>query len=168
MFFVFLRHKTLVGAFVALLLAGCGSTPSGLPNASAGTTTPAGVVTPTSAYNGCPAKQIPVDTSSQADIVVTDQGAALHQPISLHVGQTLEVRLRASVIWQLVKTDAGHALQAAEPQGWYDGSAETCVWRFAASATGTVTLNFSGGLLCAPNSACPAIAAVQDYAVTVS
>jgi hypothetical protein len=87
--------------------------------------------------------------------------------VSLNKGQTLEVRLTATVRWMLNMQGDQTILTPASPNGWYDASTKNCVWRFTAVSQGYVTLSFSGGLVCAPNTACPALASVQGYDVTV-
>jgi hypothetical protein len=85
----------------------------------------------------------------------------------LSQGQALEVRLPATINWGMQKQDTGGVLTTNEATGWYDANFKDCLWRFAAVKAGSATLSFSGGPVCAPNTACPALAAIQQYNVTV-
>jgi hypothetical protein len=143
--------------------AGCGSTSASSTHGSI----PAGQVTPSRALNGCPVQQIPVDGSPKADVTVTGKNDAFDQPVTLKVNQILEARLPAGIQWHLDVTDAKQILQPVGLQGWFDQVHMACVWQFSAASTGTAKLSFSGGLVCEPNTACPAIAAAQGYDVTV-
>jgi hypothetical protein len=82
-------------------------------------------------------------------------------------GQTLEVRLPATIRWKLTVQGDQTILTADNPNGWYDVGSKQCIWRFTAVAQGQVTLAYSGGLVCQPYTACPTLAMAQNYAVTV-
>lgn len=92
----------------------------------------------------------------------------LGQQVTAHVGQTIEIRLRASVAWSLVLTGAHGVLSAHSTLGWYDVARQVCVWRFVATHTGAVQLSFTGGLVCPQNAECPALAAFQVFDVAVT
>jgi hypothetical protein len=160
--------RLAAGAAFALgcALAGCGST--SLTASGSGTSSPpTSAITPTRALNGCPAQQVPVDGFPRADVLVTGQNEAFNQPVALHKGQILEVRLQAGIYWHLAANNSQQALANLGLAGWYNDAQKACIWEYTASAAGTATLNFSGGLVCLPNTACPAIAAAQTYTVTV-
>ncbi len=127
------------------------------------------VATPGSAaLNGCSAQKPPAGVAgTSADVVVTQGGDITGQPVALSVGQTLEVRLSATIYWRVQNQDTSGILTTTRAIGWYDGTLKDCLWRFTAVKAGSATLNFSGGLVCPPNAACPAIAAIQQYHVTV-
>lgn len=150
-----------LGLATALGLAGCGA------SSSAANGTPATTITPTRAMNGCPSQLIPVDGAPHADVLVTGQNDAPNQSVKLRVDKSIEVRLSAGIIWHLATTDATGVLSASAPQGWFDSGHLACVWVFTANTAGQATLMFSGGLLCAPDVACPTIAAAQTYTVQV-
>jgi hypothetical protein len=159
--------RLAAGAALALgcALAGCGSTST----ASSGGThaQPSTIVTPTRAMNGCPTHLIPVDGYPHPDVLVTGQNEAFNQPVALHMHQILEVRLHADIFWHVMTSAPHEILAPVGLAGWYDDAHKACVWEFAANASGTTTLSFSGGLDCPPTAPCPAIAAAQMYTVTV-
>ncbi|HLV97413.1 MAG TPA: hypothetical protein VKT82_01940 [Ktedonobacterales bacterium] len=155
------RLARVIWPLLALLcLAACAPGGNG-----SGATTP----TPGSAdLNGCAAQQPPAGVAGKsADLIVTQGGDYTGLPVALRQGQTLEVRLPATIIWRLQQQDAAGILTTNEATGWYDATLKDCLWRFTAVKTGSATLSFSGGLVCPPNAACPAIAAIQQYNVTV-
>jgi hypothetical protein len=119
--------------------------------------------------NGCPSKQIPVDSGVFHPAVTAtytlDQGAA--QPVTLTQGQGLEIYLDPTVQWSLTLTDPAHALDGLTPAGWYDASLGACAWRFTASTAGTAHLAFKGPILCPPNIRCTAVLEQAAFDVTV-
>jgi|GEM_PF-1421926 len=146
------------------------------PGSTSSTTNPPGSGSPSAAQptpgsaslNGCPSQQPPPNAAAHpADVVVSAGGGADGLVVSLRMGQTLEVRLSATVRWGLQMQGAATILTASTPNGWYDAILKACVWRFTATGAGSATLIYGGGLVCAPHSQCPTIAAVQDYTVTV-
>jgi hypothetical protein len=156
----------ILGTIMLLALTGCGSTstvagvPTDLP--------PGGAVTPSADLNGCPVQQIPVDGAPKADVVLTPGGTQTSpEAASVKVGQRLRVQLPANVLWHLSGQDPNKSLEGIEPFGYYAATSGQCIWDFTAMKAGTVELTFSGGLVCTPNTSCPAIAEVADYAVTV-
>jgi hypothetical protein len=150
-----------------LFIAACA--PAG-GSASGGNSNPTATPAPGSPeLNGCPTQQPPAGVAERpADVVVEPGGSPIDgMQVTLSKGQTLEVRLSATVRWGLMIQGDQTMLMAPTPNGWYDASTKSCVWRFRAVGTGTVILSYSGGQVCEPNSACPAIAAVQQYTVTI-
>jgi hypothetical protein len=157
----FRRLAGVVWLVLALLgMAACAPLGSGSGSANP---------TPGSAdLNGCAAQHAPAGVAGKsADLVVTQGGDYTGQPVALRQGQTLEVRLPATINWGMQTRDADGILTTSEATGWYDATLRDCLWRFTAVKAGSVTLNFAGGPVCAPNTACPAIAAVQQYNITV-
>lgn len=152
----------LLSLIVLFGVAGCGASSSSAAHI------PATTVTPTRALNGCPTQLIPVDGSPRYAVLVPTQSDAFDQAVTLPAGQVLEVRLSAGIRWHLVITDAASVLQPASPQGWYSDKFKACIWEFAGNTAGQAKLQFSGGLVCAPNAVCPALAAAQTYTVNVT
>lgn len=165
-----MQRITQMAAGIVLALgctfAGCGSM-SSTASSSSTNSVPAAVITPTRALNGCPTQLIPVDGYPHANVLMTGQNEAFNQPVSLHMNQILEVRLQAGIYWHVTVNDPHQTLQAVGLSGWYADQFKACIWEYTATASGTATLNFTGGLVCKPNTPCPAIAAAQMYTVTV-
>jgi hypothetical protein len=163
------RIFALLGCATMLASAGCGITNTAAANAPTPTDFPPGTaVTPTASLNGCPVQQIPVDGSPKADVLVT-HGGNQDVPVTatLKVGQRLRVQLPANILWHLGGQDPNKSLEGVSPFGYFARDSGTCIWDFQAAVPGTVQLAYSGGLVCAPNTACPAIAAIADITVTV-
>jgi hypothetical protein len=95
------------------------------------------------------------------------QDAGARQPITLAPGQRLEIRLPSSDSWALSASDPGHILTAATPQGWYNRSAQACIWRFTAHGTGNVQLAFVGVAVCPYLEVCPSIELPVTYSITL-
>lgn len=161
-----------------LALAACapgGSTTAATsPDTQASATPPAATATaaaPTpgsAALNGCPSKQQPAAAQGQAvDVVAKQKATEQRQSFTLSTGQTLEVRLSASVRWHAQVQDSAGILTTNEATGWYDATLKSCIWRFTALKPGNVSLGFSGVLICPPREQCLAVAMVQQYTVTV-
>jgi hypothetical protein len=100
---------------------------------------------------------------------VLTQGGQETNPVTatIKVGQVLRVQLSAGIRWNLNQSDKGADLAAITPFGYFHEPDGTCIWNFTAATAGKVNLNFTGGLVCAPNTACPAIAAIAAFTVTV-
>ena len=155
------RGVAILMCATALALAGCGSI-------STASTTIGAQVTPSTSFNGCPTKHIPVDGPPKADVVLTKGGSEqTPTPATITVGQVLRVQLPAAIQWQLTQSDGGSSLQSIDPFGYFHSPDLSCIWNFIAQTPGTIHLAYSGGLLCAPGSACPAIAAIADFTITV-
>ncbi len=163
-----------------LLLAACAPAGSATNNSQTGqaSATVPGQVTPTAtatprptpgsqARNGCSTQQPPADAQQQADVVVTEKGNTGEQPVTLNMGQTLEVRLPANTRWRMSAEDATGALKTNEATGWYDATLKVCRWRFTAVGTGSATLSFAGILICTPKGQCPVAALLQQFTITV-
>jgi hypothetical protein len=159
---------------LGLLLASCGQvTYSGSANF---TTTRAATPAPTQSQStggsatayGCPSRQLPVDGGVfHPDVIVVytlDQGAA--QLVTLTHGQHLEIRLGPANQWSLTITDPSHILASTSSEGWYDLSANACVWRFTATSAGEAHLAFKGLFLCPPKVHCKAALDLAAFDVT--
>jgi hypothetical protein len=83
-------------------------------------------------------------------------------------GQLIELRLPATTRWNLSTRPTESVLQVQQPESWYDGTRAVCVWRLSAAGAGTTRMALTGGLVCPPNTACPAIAAIAQYEITVA
>ena len=166
---------------VALLALGaCGSslpgdaasataTAKAISTPSTGVTPSAPPATPgTARLNGCPSQQPPALATTKADVVITGTGGVDQKPTSAHKGQVVEIALSAVTRWSLREQGATQSLTPASPNGWFRSSPSGCVWRFTASATGTVILQFSGTPVCAPGTQCSNLARIEAFTVTVS
>ena len=89
------------------------------------------------------------------------------QPITLAVGQRLEIRLQPMFSWELTISSASNALAILNRQGEYDANLNWCVWRFTAVGAGQAKLNFDGELVCPLLKLCPSIEQSAAYRVTV-
>ncbi len=159
-----LRTTVLVTMCLTALVA-CGSRPQAHAPATAATKTPS-----KAALNGC-LEQPGQATMPQdaADVVLTQHdpsAPSFVQAVTVYIGQIIEVRLPTTIYWALAPHDVD-IVADAPPQSLLDVTDQVCVWRFVAKQIGTTPLNFSGGLVCAPDQACPAIAAIKQYAITV-
>ena len=171
------RLGAVLGTTMLLMFAACGSTAPGSAPLSPGGSHTVPIGTPqrtpqvpgSSALNGCPVQSAPASASTKpVDVILTDtNGAIAAQPTSVNVGQTLEVRLAASVRWALSLQDPQHVVTSAESEGWYDAAQQLCIWRFTAATPGSAALVYAGGLVCAPGSQCPTIAKAEEFDITV-
>jgi hypothetical protein len=161
--------SAMIGCLLLLaLLAGCApgtNFTASPPNSPTGTATTAASGTPE--LNGCKAANPPASAGRQADVVVTFQGGAEAQTVTLNTGQTLEVRLPANMRWSLETQGDATVLTPSADNDWYDAGLHSCVWRFVAANQGKATLSFGGVMVCQPNTACSHLAAAQKYAITV-
>jgi hypothetical protein len=164
--------KSLVAAIamcaVAVMLAGCGTgTSTSTQSFPTATTIPA---TPgTTQLNGCAAQQSPT-AAKKADVIAQGGGETAHtsgQPVTLHTGQTLQVRLSAAFHWRLAVEDIASVLQQPTGNGWLDTSLKACVWQFTAAKVGHASLVFGGGQVCSSSSKCPNIVLEQSFSITV-
>jgi hypothetical protein len=150
----------VVGAVLAsscLLLAACTS--------SAATVTP----TPTrtaATLNGCPAQQPPARATTPA--IVEKGGGVNATPISMRIGQTLEIQLSDTLHWSLRTSELAPVLVGTPGNGWHDAARHACVWQFGPSAAGQETLSFTGTAICTAGVACPQFALLVQYTVVVS
>jgi hypothetical protein len=156
------RALLVVASLACLaLLAACG-----------GSTSVGGTPTHTPGFtgNGCPSQLIPVDPPRPPDVVLTQQSDSGSNVKTVNVtkGQSIEIRLPASFTWHLSQGTPSPVLDMAAPAGWYNSALRACIWRFGAASVGTVQLEFAGGLVCEPGRACPALAAVALYKITVA
>lgn len=156
------RAATVTGPslLLAWVLAGCAN----------GLSTPPVPGSPQ--LNGCQTQTAP--NLPPADVVLTGAGTQSTPTSdfttqgSMKQGQTLDVHLAATVNWQLATPPSSTVLQVMSPQSWYDASDKTCIWRMQAVGSGSTQMEFTGGLVCAPGDACPAIAGVARFNITVS
>ncbi len=149
------------------LLAGCAPGTSSTASSPGSPTQTATAASGATGQNGCTSQNPPATAGTKADVVVTFAGGADGQKVALNKGQTLEVRLPASMRWSLSVQGDASVLSAATDNGWYDASGDACVWRFAAAKQGTATLAFAGVAVCKPHTQCPTLATSQEYDITV-
>jgi len=145
----------LVLTMLLSLLAGCRATPATIVN------------TPS---DGCPSGRSPAGSASFTPNVIVSQSsqvAGTVQPITLAVGQRLEIRLQPMFSWELTTSSASNALAILNRQGEYDANLNWCVWRFTAVGAGQAKLNFDGELVCPLLKLCPSIEQSAAYRVTV-
>ncbi|WIG59693.1 MAG: hypothetical protein OJF49_002440 [Ktedonobacterales bacterium] len=154
---------------LTLTLVGCGVTSAGSGGAggSATATSNAALTPGSAALNGCPNTSASGAGLTPPDLTLR-HGGIEPQHVTLKTGQTFEIRLEAVIRWGLSARDASAILTPQGPQGWYDASQRECVWRFVAAKAGTAALNFAGGPVCAPRTACPQYARIEQYAITVA
>ena len=148
------------------LLGGCGqTTQTGSGEASSSATTTFGH---DAASNGCPAKQIPIDSAFHAAVTTRyTLGQAPPAPVALDTGQGWEMQLPPTVKWTWTLTDPSTALESLAPAGWYDASLDACVWRFAGVGTGVAQVRFSGPLLCQSGVRCTGPVEVVTISVSI-
>lgn len=159
----------LVGALLLALaaaLAACGTSSSAqsFPTATDIPATPG-----TAQLNGCAAQQAPA-AAKTADVVAQGGGETTQtsgQPVTLHAGQTLQVRLPATYRWGLAVTDANAILTQPAGNGWFDEGLKACVWQFTAGKAGSASLSFGGGQVCSSSSKCPNLVIEQSFSITV-
>ncbi len=137
------------------------------PTAAVGATQSAVPTTASQAGNGCPSPQAPSSAGARPDVVLGGQSSLAGGSASLATGQVLEVRLGSSLRWALTLQDPTHVLAPADGNGWFDASAQVCVWRFTAQTPGMVSLSYSGRPICPPAGACPQFIVESNFQVTV-
>lgn len=170
---MFMRlHTTLLTIVLVGLLAACGSATNarhgGVLNPSAPL---AGAATPGSAQlNGCQTQPPATFTTLLPGRILTQsdasQGLSDSIGLMLHAGQVIEVRLAATIRWGVLMQPEG-ILRVEQPAGLYDPATQLCIWRITALAPGKVTLDFTGGPVCPPRSACPALAMISRFVIGV-
>jgi hypothetical protein len=159
------RNITPFAIVLALWLTACGSTP--VAGGSASPTSSAASPSATTQANGCPTQIIPVDPQPAATVVVTQQNSGNPAPITLNIGESMEIHLSSTLSWHLNVADPDQSLSAITPEGWYNESLPACVWRYSAAKAGSATLTFTGTVLCPAGQQCPQLAVATEVAVTV-
>lgn len=164
----FLPAMVALTVLLSFALASCGGGLTGGSSGSPGSQQPG-----SASLNGCKTQQAPSNLPP-ADVVLTGagQGSTPTSDFTTHgkvkQGQTLEIHLTATVNWQMSTSPDAHVLQVEDPQSWYDAPDTACVWRMKALGNGETKFEFTGGLVCPPQQACPAIAALARFDITVS
>jgi hypothetical protein len=160
-----------VSAVIGFLLVSCGQA-TGAESNHPPTTAPPTLV-PTSVRtgaepNGCLSQQIPSDAGAfHPDTIVTyTQDLGAPQPVALTPGQRVEIHLSPGAVWNLTIADPTHILASTPSEGWYNPSANACVWRFTAVGAGGARLAFKGLILCPPNTHCTAALEQAAFDVT--
>ena len=124
-------------------LVACGVT-SATPAAN---TTSVSTATTVAQSTGCPLANQTV-SRAPASVLISPTGSL--QQISLHVGQTLEVRLPFGRKWSYFPSSTD-TLTLQSPAGYGDATVNSCIWRFTAAHTGSTSINFIFAPLCLPS-----------------
>lgn len=164
-----MRHLRYSGPLVIMLvlwLTACGSTAT---TAASNNVTPAVRSSPsaTALTNGCATQNIPIDPLPPAQVIAMQQSGGNAMPISLAVGESLEVHLSAAISWRLTLADPAQILSASALEGWYNRALPACIWRYRATKAGSATFTFTGTVLCQPGQTCPQLVIESDFDVTV-
>jgi hypothetical protein len=101
---------------------------------------------------GCPSTSADVHWPKPANITVKISDT--NSVTNAHVGDIIQIALPAGKYKWTLTSGGGSSLQSDSPAGYYDSSANTCVWRFTAQSAGTTIVKFQGPVLCQPNRAC--------------
>lgn len=159
-------QRTRTGWFFGalLLLVSMGLVACGASSAStAAGTNAAPTATPTSA-TGCPLADQNV-VRAPASVLISPTGAV--QQITLHVGQTLEVRLPFGRRWSFFPMSAD-TLTLQSPAGYGDVTAGSCIWRFTAVHVGNTAITFIFAPICLPTmSQCSQLEGHSAFSITV-
>jgi|GEM_PF-6327464 len=142
---------------IAVLAVGCGSTQT------------ASTSIPNATLNGCLSQQQPTTPLKPGSLSLpgNHSGSDMIDHQQLAVGQMVEIRLGANIRWAVSTIPSSALLQAQTPVGWYSQPDGMCVWRYIATGVGVTRIGFTGGLVCAPGSACPAIAEIAQFEFTI-
>ena len=170
--FKHIGHCAPIVIILALWLSACGSTPT---PAASGNASPTAVSSPgvtgttatKSLTNGCPIQTIPVDPLPPAKVIVNQPSGANTAPITLSMGQSMEIRLSSAIAWHLNLADPNQILTATGLAGWYNKTLKTCIWRYDATKVGSATFTFIGSALCQAGETCSQIAIESDFEVNV-
>lgn len=143
--------SSTTGSSPAVTATGTSSTPSS--NAPTTQTTPA-VVKGYGTTNGCPSDAV-VDTKQfAANVVVTLDKTK--DPIPVHVGDHIEIRLPFGKQWQgPPATYKQTVMTPQQPAGFANKAEKACVWNFIAKQSGTAEIVFTDRPLCKPRQMCP-------------
>ncbi len=172
--FVFL---TIALTFV---LAGCGAT-TGTGSSGSGSTastpthTTQGAIPPIATQgsktgygttHGCPSNAVVTTAPSQANIIITSKSVSPDQAIVAHTGDVIEIRLAFGIGWNGPTSSQG-ALTLQKPSGYAWTADQSCIWRFVATSTGTVALEFNSRPLCNAHMMCPQYIRVVPITIKV-
>lgn len=155
--------KSLCIFAVMVLLAACGKQTTANSQGAAITTT----FTPSPALNGCSTQHIPVDSPIGVKYVIVQGTIGTNTSINAQTGQTIEFRMPANSVWNPEIIDTAGILSELSPAGWYNSALKACIWRYAATKSGTATIHFNGSLFCPPKEQCSQIAFTSSYIITV-
>jgi hypothetical protein len=149
------RNGSRRAAWLALALgAALGLTACGVTSTTGGAGTAASAPTATSkpTSTGCP---LPTQTVARTPATVTVQPVTKGiKPVSVTVGQTIEVQLPFGHKWNLFPP-ASSDLTVQSPSGYGDASVQSCIWRFQAAQAGSEMLTFTEQPLCTSSMECP-------------
>jgi hypothetical protein len=167
-----LRPLAALGALAAVLvLGGCGVTitsnspASGSSSTAQTATAAASQGTGTPSAGGCPGGMQSVQWPATPTVIVTN---VEHTPVTLTVGQTLEVREPTGHTYVLEPTAYSPALQLDSPAGYEDQTLNACVWHFTAVQAGTARIVMVMGPYCPTHTKCPQYVTAPVTLVTVT
>jgi hypothetical protein len=162
------HHRTGLGrlALLALtlgtLLAGCGySTANGA--GPGGDTGGSGPITGTS-IRPCVGPYADVEVEGQPALTLSDTSTTTSG--RAHVGDLVQIQLTGTWHWTL--SSAPPQFVATQYAGAYDQARQVCFWNFRAQSAGNAKVDFTGSPRCESGQACPAIARVETFTITVS
>lgn len=152
----------VLGASLGLTACGVTSTTTGGAGTTASVPTTTATSKPTS--TGCP---LPTQVVSRAPATVIERPVGTGvKPVSLKVGQTVEVQLPFGHKWALFPMSSA-ILSLQSPAGYGDASVQSCIWRFQAAQTGSENLTFIEQPLCDTGVECPNYVTQVEIPVTV-
>lgn len=161
---------------LALALAGCGATTPTSGSTLAPTQEATTVSAPATATTQPPAPMASLASCAPTNQQATDVGTPTFvltpttpgRTVSVHVGDTVQVRLPSTSRWSFQARSAAAVLTAIAPSSAYAPSLNACVWTFQAKAIGAETLSYGGAPICKPGQACATYRIAMDFTVNVS
>jgi hypothetical protein len=105
-----------------------------------------------------------VDVEGQPALTLSDTSSTTSG--RAHVGDLVQIQLTGAWHWTL--SSAPSQLDATPYAGAYDQTRQICFWDFRALSAGSAKVDFTGTPRCESGQACPAIARVETFTVTVS
>ena len=163
------RRKSLwlilsLATALAFILTACGTNSNSGSSSTSTGTTPVPIATSTVNSNGCPSNAVVGTTSSPANVVLKTSNS--NTTVTAHQGDVIEIQLPFGQLWNGPTTSQG-VLQLQTPYGYASQTANSCIWRFTAQATGTSQLNFYGRAMCKKGQMCPQYVISVPYSIHV-
>lgn len=161
-----------IALFVLLLftLAACGTnvaTTTGSPAAPTATSAPSPTATTgqTATSTGCPNRTNVTVQPDAANVVlkIADEQKAT----TVKKGEMLEIDLPFGHNWSNPTNNAASPLAMQNPSGYASPADQACVWRFAATNSGSTTLLFTGRPICSPDQMCPTYIMAVSFPIEV-
>lgn len=114
------------------------------------------------AVTGCPGTAANVQWPSSPTVVLQLSNSYTNTTVAAH--QTIQIDLPSGYQWTLQPLpNFVHVLQ---PAGYYDSSAQQCVWRLQVDSQGTGTIEFHRQQICQSGRFCTPIVILVQYALT--